>query len=115
MPKRRKDQDIVDLAERIKRDLGDDRPKSFGLYMKLIKEFGRKNVEKVFWRAVRSGADDKMRYFLGILSHMRETGKALRAYRSLRAPILAKMTPKPQWYEKPPRNRSRRPRKNPSR
>jgi hypothetical protein len=95
--KPRKDQAIVDLADRIRKDLGDTRPKSFGLYVKLIKEFGGARVNEAFWKTVRSDAKDKVRYFLGVLSHMRSQKKNLRAYRALRAPLLEKMAPRPSW------------------
>jgi hypothetical protein len=112
---RRKDQDIIDLAERIKKELGDNRPKSFGLYVKLVKEFGRNRIEDAFWRAVRSDAHDKIRYFLGILKHMRERQRTLRAYHALRHRLITHMTPNPQWYEPSSRNRYRKKRTNPPR
>ena len=108
--KPRKDQAIVDLADRIRKELGDRRLKSFGLYMKLIKEFGEARVNEAFWKTVRSDAKDKVRYFLGVLSHMRSQKKTLRAYRTLRAPLLEKMSPRPSWRER--EKRYRRPRKH---
>lgn len=106
--KPRKDQEIIDLAEKIRKDLGDTRPKSFGLYVKLVKEFGPRRVNDAFWRAVRSDASDKIRYFLGVLSHIRDEKQALQAYRSLRAPLLKKMSPQPHWREKEKRRYSQR-------
>lgn len=103
--KPRKDQAIVDLADRIRKDLGDARPKSFGLYVKLIKEFGEARVNEAFWKTVRSDAKDKVRYFLGVLSHMRSQKKTIRQYRALRAPLLEKMSPRPQWREREKRYR----------
>jgi 5-formyltetrahydrofolate cyclo-ligase len=97
--KPRKDQKIVDLADRIRKELGDNRPKSFGLYVKMIKEFGVRRVNYAFWKAVRSNAKDKVRYFLGILSHLRKQKEILRAYRALRAPLLEKMTPHTTWRD----------------
>jgi hypothetical protein len=105
--KPRKDQDLVYLADKIRKGLGDNRPKSFGLYVKLIKEFGAKRVNSAFWKTVRKNADDKMRYFLGILSHLRSQKKILRQYRALRAPLLEKMSPKPIWREKEKRRRAK--------
>lgn len=113
--KPRKDQEIVDLADKIRKGLGDGRPKSFGLYVKLIKEFGTRRVNDAFWRTVRSEADDKIRYFLGILSHMRSEKQAMRVYRSMRAPLLEKLSPpahlyqkvrgkRPQWQKREKRN-----------
>lgn len=109
MPKRsRKNQEITDLADKIRKGLGDNRPKSFGLYVKLIKEFGEKRVNDAFWRAVARKADDKTRYFLGILSRVRDENQALRSYRSLRAPLLKQMSPKPQWREKEVRSKTKK-------
>jgi uncharacterized protein YqeY len=91
--KPRKDQPIVDLADRIRRELGDTRPKNFGLYMKLIKEFGPKKVEEAFWKTVKKDVKDKVKYFLGILSNIKKRKNILRQYRALRAPLLKKVTP----------------------
>jgi hypothetical protein len=110
MPKKlrkpRKDQELVDLADKIRKGLGDNRPRSFGLYVKLIKEFGAKQVNAAFWKTVRKNADDKIRYFLGVLSHLRSQKKILKQYRALRAPLLKKMSLKPGWREKEKQQRA---------
>ncbi len=110
--KARKDQEIVDFADKIRKELGDNRPKSFGLYMKLIKEFGKNRVEEAFWKTVRSDVKDKIKYFLGILSNIRKQKNILRQYHALRAPLLEKMTPKITLQDKkryaPSKNRYRK-------
>jgi len=92
--KKRKDQDVVDLADRIRKELGDARPKSFGLYVKLIKEFGKARVERAFWQAVKRPARDKIRYFLGIMSNIRKRRANLKVYHALRKDLLKKVTMK---------------------
>lgn len=89
----RKDQEIVDLADKIRKGLGDERPKSFGLYVKVIKELGKKQAETAFWKTVRAPAKDKMRYFLGILSQLRKRKQTLKTYRAMRSKLIKRMTP----------------------
>lgn len=89
----RRNQQTLDFIEEIRKQLGDDRPKSFGIYMKIYKDFGK---EKMSWAAretIRRNPTDKFRYFLGIFWKMKENKEVLQQYKKLRASLVKQMTP----------------------
>lgn len=93
MPKLRRNQEVLDFLENVKGQLDDNRPKSFGLYMKLFKQFGREKMTWALCETLRRKPTDKLRYYLGIFSRLKEDKDVLRQYRKLRSSLVKQMTP----------------------
>jgi hypothetical protein len=118
MPKKpRKNQEILDFLESVKKQLNDMNPKNFGLYMKLYKTHGKeKIVQSLKITLQKQEITDKFRYFLGILmeelKHRPElkeksvkiNKEVLEKYRKLKKKLKKKLTPK---YQRISRTRSR--------
>ncbi len=110
---KRKNQTVLDFLEDVKKRLNDN-TKSFGLYIKLYKGFGREKIEwavKISLKNQGVAEKDKFRYFLGILkkdpstalrtSEIKEKSAtvnkdALALYKKMKVGLKKKMTPKIQ-------------------
>ena len=93
MRKPRKNQQTLDFIERVKGELGDVNSKTFGVYMKIYKDFGK---EKMLWavrETRRRRPTDPFRYFLGIFWKMKEDRQTLDQYKALRSSLVKQMTP----------------------
>jgi|GEM_PF-5528873 len=108
------------FLEHLGKTLGDKQLRSFGLYVKLYKEFRRKGLEEALLISSEKPVEYRLKYFLGILSKEREDRRlrrrvrrspevkpgdsAMEQYVKLRAKLVKQMTPK---YERISRTRSR--------
>lgn len=120
MPKFNRTPQNLDFIDKLKKALGDTNPKSFGLYVKLFKEFGQSGLAKAVAISREKPATYRLKYFLGILAKERESRKLRRRvrkspeikegdstteqYLKLKEKLVRQMTPK---YERISRERSR--------
>lgn len=93
MAKPRKNQQTLDFIEDIRKQLNDENPKTFGVYMKIYKDFGRERMRWAAMQTIRRNVTDKFRYFLGIFWKMKEDKQTLQQYKALRASLVKQMTP----------------------
>ncbi len=110
----------LNFIDDLRKALGDTNPKSFGLYVKLFKEFGQSGLAKALAISQERPAAYRLKYFLGILAKERESRKLRRRvrrspeikegdstteqYLKLKEKLVRQMTPK---YERISRERSR--------
>lgn len=121
--KPRKNQDVLDFIEWVKKRLGDENPKNFGLYMKLYKQAGKNGLLKgVTATLKKKDLIDKLPYFLGVVyrelkEKQQEKAKRVKVvieeeqakanrkkYEKLLSKLKKKLTPK---YQRTSRTRSR--------
>lgn len=115
--KPRKNQEILDFLESIKKQLNDPNPKNFGLYMKLYKVHGKEKLTQALQITLaKEKITDRFRYFLGILMaeqkrqpELKEKAvkinkEVLAVYNKLKQKLKKKLTPQ---YQRISRIRSR--------
>lgn len=91
----------LDFIDRVRKALGNEHPKSFGLYVKLFKEFGREKLAKAFAIAMQKPEAYRFRYFLGVLVHEREEKKMRRRARArVRVPVPTGNSPEAMEFFK---------------
>ncbi|MEW5805714.1 MAG: hypothetical protein AB1721_03275 [Patescibacteria group bacterium] len=118
MPQKpRKNQEILDFLEAVKKQLNDANPKNFGLYMKLYKVHGKEKISRALEIALqKKEITNNFRYFLGILAEEQKrrpelkeksvkiNQEVLEKYNKLKRKLKKKLTPK---YQRISRTRSR--------
>ncbi len=121
--KPRKNQDILDFIDWVKKRIGDGNPKNFGLYMKLYKQAGKNGLLKSVTATLKKkDLTNKLPYFLGVVYQelkQEQQEKAKRAkvvieeeqakanrkkYEKMMTKLKKKLTPK---YQRISRTRSR--------
>ena len=110
--KPRKNQEVLDFLEKVKFELKDANPKTFGLYMKLFNQHGKQKIETALYLTTRNtniSQEGKLRYFLAVLigkGYKKETRKQYKEqkqkrkqtdggalYEKMKSKLLKKMTP----------------------
>lgn len=103
--KPRKNQEVLDFIEKIKKQLQDENPKNFGLYMKLYKQYGKQKMQQALAVTLKKkNSNDKLRYFIALLVKEERYQIIKEKYNKLKSKLLRKLTPK---YQRISQTRSR--------
>jgi len=111
----------LEFIDSLRKALEDERPKSYGLYVRLFKEFGREKMTKALALSLDKPTSYRLKYFLGVLAKERQLRRLRRhlqrppeikaegnanfeRYLKMRSKLIKQMTPR---YERISRTRSR--------